>query len=187
MPVACGILLLGLVFQLACRKIPLENAKLPAISEVLKPGTPEFGVAFGLLGHALFIVGMIAYSLALLILGLALKLAPELAVFPAFATIVSWLWFMKIMKISPVGVPGIAGPPIPALIINSIIVLVILINLIVNWEWLETVSEAKDDFPDFSPLARFILVSVLPVVSHLIAFKHRQTDWKVQPDGVDPL
>ena len=108
-------------------------------------------------------------------------------VFPAFATIASWLWFMKIMKISPVGVPGIAGPPIPALIINSIIVLVILINLIVNWEWLETVSEATDDFPDFSPLARFILVSVLPVVSHLIAFKHRQTDWKVQPDGVDPL
>ncbi len=103
-----------------------------------------------------------------------------------FGLIVSLLWFMRIAEKSPIGLPGLKGPPLPALVINTTILLVILINMIVNWDYLEFVTESADGFENFSALARLILVSCLTLVPHLIAFKHRQIDWKVQPAGVTP-
>ncbi|CAD7936032.1 unnamed protein product [Amoebophrya sp. A25] len=180
MPISCAVMIIGIAFLMKCREIPIQAFEMPHVRKVIDLNSAQFGVAAALCAHMLFVVGVLAWGLGLLCLGLALRLVPELAVFPTFLNLFVFLAYMKIFRQSPMGVPGITGPPLPAIIINVTVTMYLLINLIVNQEYLFDASKAEYDFKNFSAEGRFALCLVLAFFPQLAGFKHRRDpNWQI--------
>jgi len=82
----------------------------------------------------------------------ALRLEPTLAMIPPLASLLCMLYYMKIMQQSPIGVPDISGPPVPAYVIFTTVFGLLVANACINWDDLIEAShvDAKERFVAFT-------------------------------------
>jgi hypothetical protein len=125
--------------------------------------TPEM---LALASYYLFLLGMVLFTMSMLVISLALSIPPPLAVCSSITGAVSILLWMAMFSTSITGIPGICGPPLPARILLIIIGLVLNVNAIMH---------VIDGDIVGSVWTKFISVYVCSVaIPHLIAFKHRK-------------
>jgi len=116
---------------------------------------------------------MVVFVLSILIFGLTLDVSPPLAICASITGAVSVLLWMAFTQVSITGIPGIAGPPMPARIVLMVICLVLNINVVLHvldgdvvaLEWIKFGS----------------LYTASVGVPHLIAFRHRSAGWAAMP------
>merc|ERR1711988_75734 len=97
-----------------------------AIEEAdLAPKMTDQSIA--LASYYLFLLGMVLFELAILVVGLTLQLPPPLAVCAGITGAITILLMMSITAVGITGIPGITGPPKPAR------VMLILIGTLLNW------------------------------------------------------
>ena len=108
---ACIFVLVGVVFQLKCRVMwrPIVQ-HLKDHHAMAHTDDVHWG---GLVSHSMWILGVIVMTLGLVGLNLSLGLSAPLAITAAVQAPMASLAYMVIVGSSPMGLPGVHGPPIP--------------------------------------------------------------------------
>jgi len=154
---ACFMGLPGLLFM-AKNKDTVKNAEKEA-------GFSLDASGLALASYYLYLTGMALFAIAILVLGITIGLPPPLAVPAALSGPLTILGYMAIMKVSITGIPGIAGPPMPARIALLVIGTVLHANVIMHiFDGDITALEWE----------KFIAVYITGLCApHMIAMKHR--------------
>jgi len=164
----------GFMFMLNCRKMWNNIATAPSWEGALDLSSPGFKRMSALVSHCCFIIGIIVFSLGSVCIGLRLKLPAPIAVFVGTTGIVSQLLYMVVVGESPIGLPDVHGPPVPARIILFIIIAV------QSYAFFTNMSEGVYDDVDFTKVAG--LGAFAFGVPNAIALKQRKsTPWLEQP------
>ena len=151
-------ILVGTIFMVSAPKQVAEGFyKL----EVLK-GKSMSGEVGGLICHVFFMLDSLAWMWGCVNLGLALGLPPVLAITPSATSLFGLLAFMFVTDTGITGVPGLAGPPVPARIIMGTVAVLVNANLFLNAA---------------PPTFFWLLYVVVIAVPQLIGAKHRAAGW----------
>lgn len=127
---ACIFVLVGLVFQLKCRVMwqPIIQ-HLAAHNGMAHTDDPHWA---GIVSHCCWILGVIVFTLGLVGLNLSLGLAAPLALTAAVQAPMVSLAYMVLVGSSPMGLPGVRGPPMPPRIMLCIAEIVMFYAFVKN-------------------------------------------------------
>ena len=139
-------------------------------TETAKNAEKEAGFSLDASGLALasyylFLTGMVLFSVSMLTLGITIGLPAPLAVTAALSGPLTILGYMAIMKVSITGIPGIAGPPMPARIALLVIGTVLHANVIMHIFDGDITGLEWEKF-----IAVYFVALCAP---HMVAMKHR--------------
>ena len=173
-----GMSLPGLVFMLNCRKLWTSIFEQDFFRKAVGSGdslvkSEAFVHWAAMLSHMAFILGALAFALGTTALGLALALPPALALLAGLSGIMGQLFYMVVNAHSPMGLPGISGPPVPARVVLVVIELALIANAVSGFA---SGLYAGVDTKTLAGLCAYSLA--LP---WLIAAKHRAKGWRHQP------
>lgn len=174
---SAGVLtFVGFMFMVKCRvmwhNICLSN---PWTGIVQKTPSDCFTMWGALVSHVCFVVGMVSFGFGIVSLGLYLDYPPALAIFAGSTGIMAQLFYMVIFGRSPMGLPGVHGPPIPARVI------LVLVQLFQFYAFFTNVTKGVYKNVHMRSYAAFLGFAIcLPMV---IAAHHRANGWKNQPTG----
>jgi hypothetical protein len=130
--------------------------------QVLK-GKSLSGEVGGLIAHVFFMLGSLAWMWGFVNLGLCLGFEPLVAVTPSATSLFALLAFMFITGNGITGVPGLAGPPVPARVIMGSVFALVTANLV------QTAAGVPTSF--------WAVYVVCIAVPQAIAAKHRAAGW----------
>ena len=188
---SCFYALIGLVFMLNCRKVPMKFVTENKAMQGVNLANDDVKRMYGFACHVFFILGCMTFAFGITNVCLCSSLFGEtlaaegnlaLAVTPGIGSVFGMVAFMMVRGFGITGVPGLNGPPLPAKIILCIVKLTIVANAIVQLEAGGSMHPALgvDGVPGgVNPVLRdfaaMYLVAVL--VPQLIAAKHRKKSW----------
>ena len=124
-----------------------------------------------LASHMSFIVGMLMWSMGCICAGLALEFPPALAILAGFSSAIVQLFFMVLFRTSPMGMPEVDGPPIPARILLIIIESTLIFNAYTGF--------SSGTYSNLKFFGLFVTYCVMVPVA--VAKKHRMAGWENQP------
>lgn len=169
------IALIGLAFMAKCKEIWLDIMFLPVMPKAL---LRQLGENFKYIAvpacHLAFMLGVIVFAFSMWPLGLAMKLPTQLAALPTFLIITTEIWRMRILCESPLGVQGINGPPLPAVIINTFLSILLSMNAYVNWEYLTTKTSNMKNDPKHT---FFTILAIGLLMPRIFSSHHRAHGW----------
>ena len=132
---SCLLALVGVGFMSQCRKLwtPIMNTKSWAAEGVVPDAHNKAFIRWAALAsHMAFIIGMMAFSFGVNNIGNAIGLPPALSVFAGMSAAVPQLLFMGVTGTSPMGLPDVYGPPVPARISAAIVWCLLAANYFIN-------------------------------------------------------
>ena len=103
--------------------------------------------------------------------GIALGFPPALAMLGGLSGAITQLFFMVIFNTSPMGMPEVSGPPVPARILLIGVEAMLAFNAYTGFN-----AGYYTDLPKF---LGFLAYAVL--IPSIIAKKHRNAGWEAQP------
>ena len=172
---SCFLALMGVGFMSQCRKLwtpMMDNKRWAAEGVVADQNNRAFIRWAALASHMAFILGMIAFSFGVNNIGNAVGLPPALSVFAGMSATVPQLLFMGVTGTSPMGLPDVHGPPLPAKIIVATVWCLLAANYVIN----------KDALYAAVPPSKVLgLAGFAAFVPSAIGAKLRRSGWANQP------
>ena len=160
---SCIFVLVGLVFQLNCRKMWKPLIKHLVEHNGMQHADDRHWA--GIVSHTCWILGVVVFTTGMIGAGLSLGLTAPLAVTAAIQAPMLSLLYMVVVGASPMGLPGVHGPPIPPRILLSIAEVIICYALFQNMT-----SGAYDD----QPMSMFYgMTAVSAAVPQITSLVHR--------------
>ena len=159
----------GVIFMLTCRKLWNETAESSRFN--IDMNHKDFKVWAALASHLSFIIGTILFVLGTICGGIALGFPPALAMLGGLSGAITQLFFMVIFNTSPMGMPEVSGPPVPARILLIGVEAMLAFNAYTGFN-----AGYYTDLPKF---LGFLAYAVL--IPSIIAKKHRNAGWEAQP------
>jgi len=175
---SCLLALVGVGFMSQCRKLwtPIMNTKSWAAEGVVPDAHNKAFIRWAALAsHMAFIIGMMAFSFGVNNIGNAIGLPPALSVFAGMSAAVPQLLFMGVTGTSPMGLPDVYGPPVPARISAAIVWCLLAANYFINKDAL---------YAAVHPSKVLGLVGFAVGVPSAIGAKLRSSGWANQPMDV---
>ena len=162
---ACIFVIVGLAFQLKCREMWKPILKHLSENNGMKhTDDPHWA---GIVSHLCWILGVVVFTMGMVGLNLSLGLPAPLAITAAIQAPMISLAYMVLVGSSPMGLPGVYGPPIPPRIMLCIAEMVIIYAFVQN---------SQAGAYDGQPMEVFYgMTAIAAVVPQLTSLIHRST------------